>query len=250
MTERTFRPTLPACILAIVLGWQLAPAASAAEPLKWSITPYIWATDISGDLKVDGTPIGGVEIDFDDLLDTTDAGFQIFVEAGRGRWSGFADVTYLKTSDNADIDVLRLKSESESWVVDVAAAFWPAGEEGGLSLFAGMRYSSMDDDYRFLLNGSQLTKIGKSRDFTDALVGARFHYPFAERWTFLSRVDGSFGDSEGTYQLEALIRYTVGKRQQNGILFGYRYKQAKFESGRLKEDFTYKGPLVGFNFRF
>jgi len=250
MPENTERLTFPVWILTLCLSCLLTSPAGAAEPLKWSVTPYIWATDISGDLKVDGDPTGGVEIDFNDLLDTTDASFQIVVEAGRGRWSGFADVTYLKTSDSADIDILRIKTESTSWVVDMAAAFWPMGEEGGLNLFAGVRYTSLDDDFKFLLNGTQLDKIGNDRDFTDALVGARYRYPFAERWALSTRIDGSFGDSDGIFQLEALLRYTVGKRQKNGILFGYRYKEANFESGRLEEDFDYKGPLVGFNFRF
>jgi hypothetical protein len=100
MPANTQRLKFPVWILTFCLSCLLASPARAAEPLKWSVAPYIWATDISGDLKVDGDPIGGVEIGFTDLLNTTDASFQMFVEAGRGRWSGFADVTYLKTSDS------------------------------------------------------------------------------------------------------------------------------------------------------
>ena len=237
-------------LLTCMLTWALVPAAGMAEPLQWSVTPYLWATKINLDLKADGSPIGGGKISFSDLADATDASFQVIVEAGRGRWSGFADVTYLKTTDSSDIDVVRVKTESKSWVVDMAAAFWPAGEEGGLSLFAGMRYTSMDDEYKFVLGGVSLGTRGNDRSFTDALVGARYRYSFTERWAVVSRIDGSFGDSEGTFQLEALLRYAVGKRQQNGILFGYRYKEADFKSGRIEEDFEYKGPLAGFNFRF
>ena len=250
MVCTTARTALPAWALSCLLIWALMPAASAADPLQWSVTPYLWATKTSVDLKADGTPIGAGKISFNDLMDATDASFQVFVEAGRGRWSGFADVTYLDTSDSNTSGGLRIKTDSKSWVVDMAAAFWPAGEEGGLSLFAGMRYTSMDDEYKFVLDGVSLGTRGNDRSFTDVLLGARYNYPFSERWALATRVDGSFGDSEGTFQLEALLRYAVGKRQQHGLLLGYRYKEADFESGRLEENYEYKGPVAGFNFRF
>jgi hypothetical protein len=71
-----------------------------------------------------------------------------------------------------------------------------------------------------------------------------------EHWSLATRGDVSFGDSEGTFQLEGIFRYAVGKRRANGILFGYRYKEAEFEEGGLEEDYDYKGPLAAFNFRF
>jgi hypothetical protein len=62
--------------------------------------------------------------------------------------------------------------------------------------------------------------------------------------------DASFGDSEGTWQVQGMFAYTVGKRQLNRILFGYRYKQAEFKDGDLTTDYTFDGPLAGFYFRF
>ncbi len=49
---------------------------------------------------------------------------------------------------------------------------------------------------------------------------------------------------------DAVLGYTVGKRQLNRILFGYQYKEAEFKDGGLTTDFTYGGPMAGFNFRF
>ena len=43
---------------------------------------------------------------------------------------------------------------------------------------------------------------------------------------------------------------TVGKHESNRILFGYQYKVAEFKSGDLRSDFSYHGPIAGFNFRF
>ena len=71
-----------------------------------------------------------------------------------------------------------------------------------------------------------------------------------ERWSLLTRADFSFGDSQGTFLVQANFAYTVGKRQQNRILFGYQYKQAEFRDGDLTTDFSYQGPMAGFNFRW
>ena len=108
-----------------------AVTARAAEPLKWSVTPYIWATETTVDFTADGTPLGGATVSFDDLVDATDASFQIHVEAGRGSWSGFIDFTYLDTSDDETTPAVRIDTDSEQLLVDLAVAFWPGGEEKG-----------------------------------------------------------------------------------------------------------------------
>ena len=227
-----------------------AVTARAAESLKWSVTPYIWATETTVDLTADGTPLGGDTITFSDLLDVTDASFQIHVEAGRDRWSGFIDLTYLDTFDEDNTGGVRIETDSEQWLVDLAVAFWPGGEEKGLSFYGGLRYTSLDDEYEFKIMGSSIGTLRSDRDFTDLLLGVRYRYEIAERWLLATRGDVSFGDSEGTFQLEALFRYAVGKKRTNGILFGYRYKEAEFEEGGLEEDYEYKGPLAAYNFRF
>jgi hypothetical protein len=38
------------------------------------------------------------EISFSDLLDVLDAAFMVQIEGGKGNWSAFGDLTYLKTS--------------------------------------------------------------------------------------------------------------------------------------------------------
>jgi len=186
-------------------------------------------------------------------MDTTDSSFQIVTEAGRdgGNWSAFIDLTYLDTSDDYDGTYFRVDTDSEQWLVDAAIAWWPDGESGGLSLFAGGRYTALDDrfDFRIAENMQALGTLENDRDFVDALLGVRKRFTLASRWSLLAHADYSFGDSEGIYQLQAIFRYGMGKRQQYGLMFGYRYKEAEFKHDGLEEKFEYQGPLVGFNFR-
>jgi len=105
---------LVCCVIGLPVGFGTS-AAVATEPLKWSVTPYVWAVETKLDMTAGDDQVGD-NLSFSDLLDTLDSAFQIHVEAGRGRWSGFADVTYIEASDSdgADGD-LRIVTDSEQW---------------------------------------------------------------------------------------------------------------------------------------
>jgi hypothetical protein len=248
------------CLIALAVNISIpAWGATEGEPgsggkLLWSITPYIWATDTNYDLTAEGTPIDAGEIKFDDLLDTTDASFQVTIETGRegGHFSGFVDLTYLETSDSYNGELLRLETESEQWFIDAALAYWPDGLGSNLNVFGGIRYTDLDDDYviRKQDGREQLIKFGPQRDFLDVLVGARYRFDLSDRWAVLTHADYAFGDSDGIFILQALLKFTLGQRNQHGILLGYRYKEAEQEESGLEEDYEYKGPVLGFNFRF
>jgi hypothetical protein len=225
--------------------------AQQDDSISWSVTPYFWASDTSLDLSIQDSEVnGGIEIPFSDLLDVLDTAVQIHVEGGKGLWSGFADITYLETSDTVDRPLLDIGTNSKQTFIDAALAYWPQGVGSQLNLYGGIRYTGLDDRYEFQFNGEPLVTRRSSQDYYDALLGLRYRFDLSDRWGLLTRADLSFGDSEGTWLVQGLFAYTVGKRQQNRILFGYRHKQAEFKDGGLTTEFTYSGPIAGFNFRF
>jgi hypothetical protein len=119
-----------------------------------------------------------------------------------------------------------------------------------MNFYGGVRYADFDNRYEFLLGANPLVVRRSSVDYYDALVGIRYRFDLSQRWALLTRADLSFGDSEGTALIQGLFAYTVGKRQQNRILFGYQYKEAEFQDGGLNQELAYGGPMAGFNFRF
>jgi len=248
-----FRP-YSVLALAMLVMLMSAPVARAqdANSFSWSITPYLWATETTVDLTFRDADIGAGEISFNDLLDVLDAAFMIHVEGGRGNWSAFGDLTYLKTSDSTERTALIVDSNSKQLFLDAAAAWWPGGVGSNLSLFGGLRYSEFDDRYSFrlIINNAPVGERRSTKDYYDALIGLRYRFDLSDRWALLTRADTSFGDSEGTVLLQANLAWTVGKRQQNRILFGYQYKTAEFRDADLRLDFDYQGPMAGFNFRF
>ncbi len=224
--------------------------AQSSEGAQWSITPYVWALDTSLDFDLDGSPVGGADLSFNDILDVLDEVFQIHVEVGKGNWSGFVDFLYLSTSDSEELPIVQIDSDSEQVVVDAAVAYWPGGAGSPLNLFGGVRYTEFDDTFKLSVGGTPVGESRSKQDYTDALFGIRYRFDLSDRWGLLTHGDVSIGESEGTWQIQGLFAYTVGKKQRNNILFGYRYKQAEFKDGDLTTDYTYSGPIAGFNFRF
>jgi len=224
--------------------------AQSSDRIHWSITPYIWGSSTKVDLTFRDTAIGEGDISFKDLLDVLDTAGMINIEAGKGNWSVFGDITYLKTSDTNERVLLTVDTTSKQTFADAAVAWWPAGVGSQFNLYAGLRYTGFDDRYRFNLGDTQVSQRHVSSDYYDALLGLRYRFDLAERWALLTRGDCSFGDSEGVCLLQANIAFSVGKTRRNRLLLGYQYKKAKFKDDNLETKFTYHGPMAGFNFRF
>ena len=239
-------------LIGLLTGLLFAGSVSAqnSDSVGWSITPYLWASNTKVDLTIRDTDIGGETISFKDLLDVLDSAFMLHVEGGKGKWSMFGDLTYLETSDTNERTLLDIDTRSKQTFLDAAVTYWPQGVGSAFSLFGGLRYTGFSDRYQFYLGDTLVNERRTSKDYYDALLGLRYRFDLSERWSLLTRGDFSFGDSEGTFLLQANFAYTVGKRQQNRILFGYQYKQAKYKDADLTTDFTYHGPMAGFNFRF
>jgi hypothetical protein len=234
------------------LGFITAASAQQNNQPTWSVTPYLWGSQTKVDLTFRDSNIADGEISFSDLLDVLDAAFMVQIEGGKGNWSAFGDLTYLKTSDTNQRDLLTIDSKSEQTFLDAAIAYWPAGFGSQLSIFGGVRYTKLDDRFAYTGNIGGLVEgqLKSADDYYDALVGLRYRFDFSNRWQLLTHGDYGFGDSEGVFLLRANFAYTVGKRQQNRVLFGYQYKDAEYKDGDLTTAFINHGPMVGFDFRF
>ena len=244
------------CFLSLAVSLVVCGASPALaqgqnpESFSWSVTPYLWASETKLDLTLGNGISASDKVSFSDLLDTLDTAFMVHAEGGKGKWSMYGDLTYLDMSDSDERELITIDSDSEQTFLDLGAAYWPGGVNSNLSLLGGLRYSGFDDRYTFRAADETIGTRRTTSDYYDALIGIRYRFDLSERWSLLTRADYSFGDSEGIYVVNANFSVTVGKRRQNRILFGYQYKQAEFKDGDLTSDFTYYGPMAGFNFRW
>jgi hypothetical protein len=77
-------------------------ATTSAEGSAFSVTPYLWAAGIDGEVGVGGLPPADVDQDFGDILEKADVGLTVFLDGRVGRFGVFADANYLKLSADGD----------------------------------------------------------------------------------------------------------------------------------------------------
>ena len=239
-------------LLVVTLFLPVAPGtAAASDEWEWSIVPYLWASDTKYDLAANGVPIGGGAISFKDLADDLESSFVLYVETGKGKWSGFIDFSYLELDALDERTLLSVRTNSKQLYLDVALSYWPSGLGSNFNFYGGLRRTALEDKYDIrTIGGTPITSLNNDQSYNDALLGLRYRFDLSERWRLHTRGDLSFGESEGTWSALALLGYTVGKRQKNEILVGYRFKEAELTDGSLNTNFTYNGPIAGFKFQF
>jgi len=85
-----------------------------------------------------------------------------------------------------------------------------------------------------------------SKTYSDLMVGVRYSWPLSEHWAFALRGDGSWGQTDGTSNASAVVRY---RTRSGEWLLGYRYLRADL-GGTNSTRVTADGPEIGYGFRF
>lgn len=231
-----------------------ASAAQAAEGggWDWMVAPYGWAASIRTDLNTANPPSGGgsTDTDFSDVVDKLDGAFQIHIEGQGDQFGVFTDFTYLGLADEKDHPRFRSESDLDTRLFELAGVWSPGeGRYRGWDLFAGLRYLNADltvqiDPVNPLFNTAT---IKSSKSYSDFMIGARYTWDLAERWSLTLRGDGSFGATDGTWNASAVASY---KMKHGAWLFGYRYLSIGLKDNDNHVDITMNGPMVGYGFKF
>ena len=80
------------------------------------------------------------------------------------------------------------------------------------------------------------------------MIGARYTWALSPKWGLTVRGDGSWGDTDGTWNASALVQYHTDGG--GSWAFGYRYLEADFENDGDKLGVSLSGPTIGYAFRF
>jgi hypothetical protein len=282
---------------AIVIGFTLAGAAVAADaPIAsksaqpgpaigdtwtFSLTPYGWATSLSGSVTVKGHPTD-IDASFFDILDHTQFPkglFQAstFGEARYGRFGLLTDISYMKLGLGASLqrsrDIGRLAKLGigvqagmtiQMVIAEVAAAYevahWPSANSNStgtaLDLYAGARGWWQQGK----INCTRAGTVGASGsvDWVDPVVGARLRHNFAPGLNLV--VSGDVGGfdvgSRFSWQAIAALDYEFYKTNNvtwSGVI-GYKGLYADYSRGsgltRYEYDMTMHGPIFAITARW
>lgn len=227
--------------------------ASAQERWHWIAAPYLWAVDVSTDLDVPPPVSGGISrrTGFDDIVDKLDGAFQIHVEGQGDRFGVFADFTYLGLSDENTRRLFHSESDLDSRLFEAAAVWSPAEQRfTGVDIFAGLRYIDLDISSTITPTGPlglPPIRVDLDKSFSDLMLGARYTWAFGDRWGLTLRGDGSWGDTEGTWNASVVANY----KMKSGVwFFGYRYLDVDAQARGVEADLVLNGPAIGYGFKF
>jgi hypothetical protein len=239
------QPIAGGCALALLLA--AGPARADSSGLDWLGIAYIWAADI-------GLDIGdqSAAVDFSDVIDKLEMGFQGHVEAQGDDFGGFVDVSFMGTGDNTSRILVDLNADLDMTAMDLALVWSPGLERmTGIEVFGGLRY--IDTDVSLVVDpippGPPETRAGINTSYTDLLAGVRYIAPLNEHWRLTFTGDLSGGDTEGTFSLGAFAGYRTGAHH---FIAGYRHFVMEFEAGGGNERATetFSGPLVAYGYSF
>lgn len=235
---------------ALLLVAPLAPAAAQESTgWDWQLTPYFWAPSISTDLREDAPPVGS-DTEFADIIDKIDGAFLGRAEGQGDSFGAFADLLFLSLSDDKQHTRSSTSSDLDATVYEMAAV-WSPGQTRyrGIEVFGGLRY--MDVDLKVGIDPIDPAFLSRSfeadRSYSDFMLGLRYRDDFSEKWGYSLRADGSWGDTEGSYNAIATLYRQTGNGEWS---FGYRYFDTELRAFNSTVTLTLNGPVVGYTFRF
>jgi hypothetical protein len=245
-------------LAAFAVGTASAFADDLDSRWRWSVTPYLWATDVGIDARLDGRSIVDQTIPVTDLLEDVDVTLQGRLEASDGERGFLLDVFYVSMSDEAKDVPLPVGSGTAGFdwrmdvtIADLAATWDPRGDGEGLSLVCGVRILDTRTEVDGDITASGHTS-SKSFDVHDTLVdvlgGVRFSAELAPRLFLQSQVDVSTGGTDSTWSAFPWLSYAVADGGPT-IIAGYRHMEIDFkESGGVDTTLSLSGAVLGLRF--
>ena len=266
---------LAVSLLLFVMIFSYSPVVCAEDIKKqdewrFTLTPYLWAPSISGNMKF-GLPAGSGEgkadVSSSDYLENLQFAAMLSFEAAKGRWSILSDVLYFEFSDsNRDATVPGLGVGSgfvinadtglEALVFSMAGAYTVfKNQNGNLDVLAGLRYANVEGKVDLNINGPlpsgwRSGRFSASEDFIDPIIGFKGKLLLGKNWfmPYYFDIGGFSVDSDLTLQAYAGIGYRFTDWFSMSV--GYRYLYYDFGNTKLVEDITLNGGLLGFVFNF
>jgi opacity protein-like surface antigen len=230
-------------------------AAPATDDERWhfALTPYLWASSMSGEASFKGLPPQPVDVSWGDIWSNLDFGALAGFEAHNGRWGVATDTVFMNLGATVPLpDVLGQREpgvDSRQFVFEgdlLYRVFRGVAREGvraSVDLVAGARYNKVSVQ----LESEALPDTKRSFDWVDGVVGARFVAPLTRRLALAGRADIAGLGSDFTWQAYADLRCRLSPHWTVGA--GYRYLDTDYDEGsgtdRKLWSIVNKGPYAG-----
>jgi hypothetical protein len=240
-----------------------ASGSAAADEWKYSVTPYVWATDVGIGVALRDRSLVDETIPFEDLLKDLESAAMLRAEATRGAHGMAIDLFDVTLADDTGRVAMpgssgaevALDAEIGLSLFDVEGIYDPRGDGQGFALLYGARIIEQREDVTAqLFAGDDLVasarKVADER-YIDALVGLRYSGELGTRWGYELTADVSSGGTQMTWSASPSLYYRFGEQQQYRLTAGYRHLSVDYDTDPgIDSDMTMSGLLVGVRFDF
>lgn len=262
LTHPVTRGLKRTCRALTALGVLAAAPAAIASDWTWSVTPYIWTTDVGADLAIDDRQVVDEQIAFTDLIDDIDTVAQVQLEGRHGAHGvlfDFFDVTLSEPARRVDSPHggahAVVAPEIGMTILDLAGTYDRDGDRQGLEWLYGARVIDQRLNLEVLFvpetGDSSASAYEAGETLVDALVGVRYTRRLASRWSWQMRADVSTGGTELTWSVGPTLSYAFGKDGRYALSAGYRRMDVEFDTEEtMSATMSLSGALIGFRFAF
>lgn len=256
----TSKLALAAAAIAVATG-----APGSASDWKWSVTPYVWATDVGVEAAIADRTVIDEEIPIGELLEDLETIAQVRLEAQRGAHGLFLDLFDVTLADEATglalpggKGIAFVEPEMGTTLLELGGLYDPRGDQRGFQLLYGARLlnqrAQIDAAFE-LVDGSAVDRTYEIDDtLVDALIGVRYVRRFGERWSLETKADLSAGGTELTWSAAPSLGWSFGEQGRYTLQAGYRRMVVDFDSAdapaEVDAEMTLSGFLVGLRVGF
>lgn len=163
---------------------QAAAGTEAEDGWEFAVTPYLWASGVSGDLALARGEQVEIDTSFSDIFGALKiAGMGAF-EARHDRFVLLGDIIYLSLGADAEGPLGFVDADADmSTFLGTALAGYRIVDEGPLFLdvFGGGRFTSIDVEVDLTRPLQSVEREG-SKSSLGPVVGVRFRAPLGGRW--------------------------------------------------------------------
>jgi hypothetical protein len=256
------RPSRLARAAACLAALLLFPVTEArAQGWRWTLTPYVWTTDVGLDLKLKDKSIVSETIAFTDLIEDLDAAMQIRFEGRNGAHGIFADLFFVGLSKEAQRFQLpngtagTITPTMRMSILDGAGTFSARGNRQSFTLLYGTRIIVERVEIETTFDVPPATSSPASEDtrdtLIDALIGARYSRRLLPRWSVTAHADASAGATDYTWSAGTDLAFHFGAADRFAITAGYRRMDVQFKSELpIENRMTMSGFVGGFRMAF
>jgi hypothetical protein len=240
----------------------MAGGTASAEEWQWTVTPYVWATDLGLNVTVADRSLVDAEIAFEDLVDTIDSAALVRVTGMRGEHGMSFDLFNVELVDAGGIelpgqpaDTLTVDAAVRLTILDATGIYDLDADGEGFALTYGARVIEQRNRIDIALERSDTTRDSRSVDSTetliDGLVGFRYTRTLPRNFRYQFAADVSTGDTEYTWSAGPTVGYTFGDGDRYDVMAGYRHMVVDYDTAeQVDSDMSMSGPFFGFRINF